>query len=280
MKWVVFFLVTLVLGGLGFIGGILVGIATQKPELGVCLAITLLFIGYSIAEKIRDKIGQHQESIAAKAQAASNATSAPATAVNDFDHVQRRIEDIADAQPVTFTDTALIDEMRYRVNQRKCTGLTPPEIQALEEQLGVKFPKVFRQFLRQMGKDHGSLWVGTDCDPAQYAHYRQYAEELCRDSNAQPFLTKNSVVFQLHQGYIFCYFEADDGDDPTVYSYMEGAPEPKVAAATFSDLVSLDLEQIEEVNGALQKDGGYEISIKDGIVTQTFSAKADPKSHH
>lgn len=50
---------------------------------------------------------------------------------------------------------------------------------------------------------------------------RNGAIDLLVENESSNTLTDNDFVFWMSQGYMFCFFRLDEGDDPPVYYYNE-----------------------------------------------------------
>jgi hypothetical protein len=114
------------------------------------------------------------------------------------------------------------------------------EVELLEKQLGVSFPAAYKAFLFILGRDGGPDFVGSDCTVRWLPELRQAADRLLQQCGSPFKLPENAVVFLMHQGYFFVYFVADGiNQDPPVYGYREGAPQPSLIAASFSEWLQL-----------------------------------------
>jgi hypothetical protein len=126
-------------------------------------------------------------------------------------------------------------------------GANDGEIEALEAYAGGALPVVYRQFLKQLGRSAGELLRGSEYAVSQEFHLRlrEYAEELLR-RNAAPFaLPPTAFVFLMSQGYQFSFFNRNQGDDPSVYHYLEGDPAPRLLDATLSGYLRRCVEACE-----------------------------------
>jgi hypothetical protein len=119
---------------------------------------------------------------------------------------------------------------------RTLEGASDAEIQALEAYAGGPLPAVYRQFLKQLGRSAGELLRGSEYAVSQplRLHLREHAEDLLRRSAAPFALPASAFVFLMSQGYQFSFFNLDQGDDPSVYHYLEGDPAPKILDTTLS----------------------------------------------
>jgi|GEM_PF-784687 len=53
-------------------------------------------------------------------------------------------------------------------------------------------------------------------------YLKEWAEELLEENNFPGKLSEKDFVFWISQGYMFCLFKLDEGDEPPVYYYCEG----------------------------------------------------------
>jgi hypothetical protein len=174
--------------------------------------------------------------------------------------VQDRLLHLVEHRPYVFLKTRRDIAEQYLAQERGGVGLSEQEIANVEQELGVSFPSVFRAFLVAMGKNHGQLFRGSDTSPDDYLEYRQVAEEQLMQSGA-PSLTARTVVFLLHQGYSFYFFEADGSYDPPIYLYVEGNTKPQKLAATFAELVENELRQMEDLTMRQRQTGGHYVTV-------------------
>lgn len=101
-------------------------------------------------------------------------------------------------------------------------GCTMREIIELEQQLGVKLPIAYQEFLRIMGKGAGQFLRGSDCFYDQLLDLQQAAGELLAENHFLGKIPDDAFVFFMHQGYQFSFFRLSEGDNPPTYSYCEG----------------------------------------------------------
>ncbi len=99
---------------------------------------------------------------------------------------------------------------------------TPEELEKIQEIAGEKqIPKAYTEFYKHMGNGVAFL-RGHSCFHNEIFNLRSWAEELLNENNFQTKLTENDFVFWMSQGYMFCFFKLDEGDDPPIYYYCEG----------------------------------------------------------
>jgi len=84
------------------------------------------------------------------------------------------------------------------------------------------------------GASPPSRLIGSDCHGACLYQMRDWANKLIEEA-ARPFaLSADAVVFLMHQGYQFFFFQADGkSDDPEVFYFIEGAPAETLPVSKF-----------------------------------------------
>lgn len=126
-------------------------------------------------------------------------------------------------------------------------GATDEDVRGLEEYAGCRLPLAYRQFLRQLGRASGELFRGTDCAIGQPSGLRlkEAAGETLREGKSLFTLPPRAFVFLMSQGYQFSFFDADEGDDPAVYHYLEGDAGPKKLADSLTAYLRQSVEACE-----------------------------------
>jgi len=100
-----------------------------------------------------------------------------------------------------------------------------------------------------------SFFRGHSCFKKEILYLKEWAEELLEENNFPGKLSENDFVFWMNQGYMFCFFKLDEGDDPPIYYYCEGKRLTnfiKIASSLSSFLYqfySLDKELFKAMNG-------------------------------
>ena len=138
--------------------------------------------------------------------------------------------------------------IRSRIaNPNEIIGCTPNQIEEIRLLAGGRLPPVYEVFLRKLGCGAGRFFEGTDIFYPQILTNRQGADALLQEDECEFQLSKSDFVFAIHQGYQFMYFDLSAvGDDPQVYSYMEGDGLPKIKWKHFSDLLLGAIEDYEK----------------------------------
>ncbi|MEK4854845.1 SMI1/KNR4 family protein [Paenibacillus sp. FSL H7-0756] len=118
------------------------------------------------------------------------------------------------------------------------------EILKLKKLMPTKeLPLTYLEFMCKAGNGIEFL-AGTHYSMKYILELKEWAVELLDENNFPKKLTDNQFVFMIHQGYMFWYFNLDEGDNPPVYHYDE----------------SLDLIDFRKVSDKLS---GFLISLYD-----------------
>ncbi|QSI33880.1 hypothetical protein GNX71_31665 [Variovorax sp. RKNM96] len=181
---------------------------------------------------------------------------------------KRRLVAMAENPPYVFSRTPqnLIEE--YQSNQMDFIGFTEAEILKAELLLRGRFPAVFREYLLQMGRSPGRLFRGSElANLVELEEFRVSAEELIRETDTSLALPPSAAVFLFHQGCCFTYVLADGSFDSSPMQWIEQDREPTSVAATFADMVSAELQLMEENDLSSHKSGGYWLTVYPGGAT-------------
>lgn len=92
-------------------------------------------------------------------------------------------------------------------------------------------PKAYIEFMKEFG--NGGYMRGDSCFMDEIGMLQTGAVELLEENESSNNLTDNDFVFWMSQGYMFCFFRLDEGDNPPVYYYNE-AKEDKFIKITNS----------------------------------------------
>jgi hypothetical protein len=187
---------------------------------------------------------------------------------------KRRLIAMAEDPPYVFHDTP--QELIAAHHRRLTTfvGYSEEEVAGAEGQLGVRFPVVFRAYLREMGRSPGDLFRGSDlADIAGFDRLRDAALALMAETDPGLTLPPDAVVFLFHQGYAFLYLRAAGGFDSPVWQYAETESEPEEAAPSFADMVGAELRLMESNQATARERGGYYVTLyPDGGAAQSYPA--------
>lgn len=122
-------------------------------------------------------------------------------------------------------------------------GCSEEEIVRLESHLGLRLPAAYREFLAVMGKGAGDFYRGTDIFYSDLLFGLYSVLQRMLEEDQMPFrLREDAVIFSSHQGYIFSYFHASEGDNPPVWGYHELHTAPKLIDDTFNEFLDSSLD--------------------------------------
>ena len=107
----------------------------------------------------------------------------------------------------------------------------------MERDLGIAFPVAYHAYLRVCGTHPPKSLVGSDCVVTDLRDNREAAIEMLAEDQSGWQLSSKAVVFLMHQGYIFFYFDSAESHDPAVLRYYEGEQKPVRVDDHFSDWV-------------------------------------------
>ena len=125
---------------------------------------------------------------------------------------------------------------RLEANNVKLTGCTNEQIKEIENRLTSKLPLCYTEFLEIMGnytdletslyKTYNYSYVGFGGESVFYDNLigiKKGFEELLEENGIMESpLKENDFIFFDHQGYIYAWFNLDEGDNPPVYGYSDG----------------------------------------------------------
>jgi hypothetical protein len=189
---------------------------------------------------------------------------------------KQRLVALAETPDFVFRDTPqYLIEQHYR-RLTAFVGYSEAEVAAAEATLGVRFPAVFRQFLREMAKSPGDLFRGSDlAGITEFPRFRTEALELLAETDPELRLPAEAVVFLWHQGYTFMYLLASGGFDTAPMQWTEAERQPRQVAATFAELVDAELRLMERNNRSCRESGGYYLTLHpDGGASESYPALA------
>lgn len=115
---------------------------------------------------------------------------------------------------------------------RSCTEA---EVTHLEQEMGLMFPAAYREFLLWCGKKLGRVvWDDRFYYPFQPEMKEEAIDALTFHQQNASFIQENVIVILSHEGYLYDFIRADEGDDPPVYRLIVGQ-EVELASPHFSD---------------------------------------------
>jgi len=127
----------------------------------------------------------------------------------------------------------------YKEHFDETEECTEEEVMKIEEQLGVKFPRSYREIYLILGEQEAfSLIDESSFEFPEYEKMRKGVEKIILNSAPDFTLDKNMfIVGCLIQNGIFYFFKLDEGDDPPIYRYQEGDKKYKMAAESCSSFI-------------------------------------------
>ena len=191
-----------------------------------------------------------------------------------FEEWQERLGAVAHRAPYVFVDTPqkLIDDHFRELTRFE--GYEESGIVRCEQELDVRFPAAYRDFLLCMGKASGDLLCGSDqAGLEDLEDFRKQALELIEESGSTFRLPDDAVVWLFHQGYQFTYFRCNAPRDTPQMLWSEGEDEPMELAASFIEFVEARLEALEAGHRHMHERGGYYLTLyADGGGKQHYPA--------
>ena len=146
-----------------------------------------------------------------------------------------------------------IDLVRQRLisegvaDEAHIIGCSDDEVKQVAAAQAAPMPRLYQRFLQVMGRGAGDLLVGSDVYFPKVLGLRQSAAELLA-ACGHPFdLPETAVVFLMHQGYQFMYFESAESEDPPVMRFMEGWRSPRQEYPRFTDFLDGSIREVISV---------------------------------
>ncbi|WP_307558039.1 SMI1/KNR4 family protein [Paenibacillus sp. V4I7] len=96
---------------------------------------------------------------------------------------------------------------------RPFDGCSEAEIKLLEQEMGIRLPESYRQYLLAVDHYSGRLFQGADTEFSQLKELQDEAKELLRENNNPLVLSDSTFVFSIHQGYEIRFFKLNEGDN-------------------------------------------------------------------
>ncbi|MAU12116.1 MAG: hypothetical protein CL607_20005 [Anaerolineaceae bacterium] len=103
-------------------------------------------------------------------------------------------------------------------------GCSEQTIKKIKEKQKIDYmPKAFLAYLEVMGTSSGGIFAGSDAGAQAMLAFdmNTEAKEILKEKNVIDTALDNSIVFYMHQGYVFFFIRTDEGDNPPTYMYME-----------------------------------------------------------
>ncbi len=123
----------------------------------------------------------------------------------------------------------LIEEFAWRLiasgaaAPNQLLGCSDGEIERVRlDQEVERLPPIYAAFLRRMGREAGLLLRGTDAFYPAVLGIKRAAREILEEGQYARAFPDDSLVLDLHQGYMFCFFPSVMAENPEVLTYIEG----------------------------------------------------------
>ena len=118
----------------------------------------------------------------------------------------------------------LIKDLQKYLENKGCNliGCSNKEIAKIEDLYGIELPQTYKDYLLAMGKSADDYMKGSSVFYDEIFDLKDGSSRLLQENDFKS-LPENAFVFWMHQGYQFAFFYLNEGDDPPVYFYYEGA---------------------------------------------------------
>lgn len=126
--------------------------------------------------------------------------------------------------------------------QNHIRGLTDDEIAEIENSFKLSFPGSYKEFLRTMGGSSDKVFYSVNFVFPGLAEQMSCPYELLAAANLQ--LPPSAFVFLIEDAR-FLFFDANEGEDPPVYEFIEARGIVKIAdtfSLWLSDYVMKEIE--------------------------------------
>ena len=97
------------------------------------------------------------------------------------------------------------------------------EIDSLEAEVGVKFPRYYRDYLELMGRQSGHFLEDEKHTYSELLTMQDCADELMAKAGADYKLSATEFVFCMTKCSQFLFIDTVDGEDPPVYCFRKEA---------------------------------------------------------
>ena len=85
--------------------------------------------------------------------------------------------------------------------------------------------------------------------------------EVIAQTGISSFISPHTVVFLMHQGYSFLFFEAIDPIHAAVWGFTEGDAAATLIFTTFMDYLENDVRSEEQLNIEFRASGGWFLTV-------------------
>lgn len=101
------------------------------------------------------------------------------------------------------------------------SGCTEAEVRETERRLGFSLPRVYRDFMLEMGRGAGGLFSDYDWTIDQLELIQIEAREIVSEMDLEPSFFDNAFVLMIHDRYEFKFIYLGS-DDPPIHAFVEG----------------------------------------------------------
>ena len=86
----------------------------------------------------------------------------------------------------------------------------------------IYLPSTYIEFLKAMGNGTPNGFLrGHSCFFDELDDLKEGAEELLEEDNSDLKHTNSDFIFWMSQGYMYAFFNLEEGDNPPIYFYHE-----------------------------------------------------------
>jgi hypothetical protein len=148
----------------------------------------------------------------------------------------------------------LLEKQGARFVYHPCSEEDIAEAQA---QCDRPLPAEYRRFLTHTGRGSDLLFIGEDIFFPALLSFQQQARGLILADEVRLTLPTNAFVFFIHRDIQFFFFKLNEGDDPPIYCYEEGADEFIRVYESFSEFMHVYIALHAESYDALTQFNRY-----------------------
>ncbi|MFE6076987.1 SMI1/KNR4 family protein [Paenibacillus sp. NPDC057886] len=141
----------------------------------------------------------------------------------------------------------------YSSNLKACDANDMMQIKQIAE--GRKLPEAYLKFMECAGRGY-IMFKGSDYtikDIEIYIELKEGAVEVLEECNFKNRIGDDQFVFMGHQGYMYWFFDLNDGSNPPVYFFEESYDESVTQGEFIKLSDSFSEFLIKKYNGELQR---------------------------
>jgi len=128
------------------------------------------------------------------------------------------------------------------------------QVRDIEQQLEVQLPASYKAFLLLAGSGFAAFEGSHYAVEDELQELQKVGRRVLQKDGGE--LPSGAFVFFVHHGYVVRFFLLNDGNDPSVYEYVQGWAPIKQLAARFSEFVLQEVRQWKELKER-GTDGGH-----------------------